>query len=71
MFRCLMEAVRAMERSKVEVELRIKARAHGVALTGQAPETTIGLAVPPRLRVPRFRVQGRTIYTSGWRSSKK
>ena len=71
MFRCLMEAVRAMERSKEEVELRIKARAQGVARMEQGPATTNGLAVPPRLRVPRFRVQGRTIYTSGWKSSKK
>ncbi len=71
MFSCLAEAILSMEQSKREVELRIKARAQGLPQLDPALATGTGVAVPARLRVPRLRVQGRTIYTSGSRSSKE
>ena len=71
MFRELEEAIRIVERSNRKVELRIKARAqagtHRDSVLATAPD-----AIPrARLKVSRFREQGRTIYTSGPRSWKK
>jgi hypothetical protein len=71
MFTCLAEAIQSMEQSKREVELRIKARAQGLPQLDPAPAAGTIAAPPARLRVPRLRVEGRTIYTSGSRSSKK
>jgi hypothetical protein len=70
MYRTLEEAIQSIERSKREVEERIKARALGVNLEDC---TLTGLDGQPKtcpVRVPRFRVQGRTIYTSGSKYSK-
>jgi|GEM_PF-3863953 hypothetical protein len=71
MFMSLAEAIQDMERSKREVELRIKARAQSVMHQELSLATSTGLPIPPRLMVPRYRVRGRTMYTSGSRSSKK
>jgi hypothetical protein len=71
MFRELEEAILSMERSKREVELRIKARAQSVIQREPAPAATTEVIIPDLLKVPRFRIQGRTMYTSGSRSWKK
>ncbi|MGA2079985.1 MAG: hypothetical protein ABSH53_05155 [Holophaga sp.] len=71
MFGTLDELIQEMEESKREVEERIKARAQ-TALQWK-PTLKIGNnhLPPSRLRVPRLRVQGRTMYTSASRFSKK
>ena len=71
MFRSLAEAIQDMEASKREVELRIKARAQAVLHPDPIVAAPTGTTLPRSLRVPRLQVQGRTLYTSGSRSSKK
>jgi hypothetical protein len=72
MFRSLEEAIQDMERSKREVEARIKARALSVYQEQETvPETPRVPAIRVRVKAPRFRVEGRTIYTSGSRYSRK
>ncbi len=76
MFRTLEEAIQDMEQSKREVEARIKARAQEVfqemaEKEGNEAESLRIPAVPLRTKTPRFQVKGRTIYSSGSRSSRK
>jgi len=69
MFRSLAEAIQDMVASKREVELRIKARAQAVLHPDPTLAVPAGPSIPHHLRTPRYR--GRSIYTSGSRSSKK
>jgi hypothetical protein len=70
MYRSLEEAIRSIERSKREVEERIKARAVGASLEVCSLANPDGRPLACPARVPRLRVKGRTIYTSGSGSSK-
>jgi hypothetical protein len=71
MFGTLDELIREMEHSKREVEERIKARAQGVFQQEAPPAPGNGQLIPSLVKVPRFRVLGRTMYTSASRFSRK